>query len=456
MNKGFISSINGSVIKAKFEELPSIHNKLVSGNVIIEVLELVNKNEVIGVALNSTSGLSLSDEIVDTGEMIKVPVGDELLGRMVNVFGQAIDNKGEIKTENMTSIHQKPIDLFNHPTKQEIFKTVIKIIDLLCPLESGGKAGLFGGAGVGKTVLITEMINNMGLNYSGVSIFCGIGERSREGEELYNEMVSAGVLDKTIMVFGQMNEPSGTRFRVGHTALTIAEYFRDTKKQDVLLLVDNIFRFVQAGNEVSSLIGRIPSHVGYQSTLASDIAELQERISGTKEASVTSIQAVYVPADDFTDPSATHLFSHLSASVVLSRKRASQSLYPAVDPLQSSSSMLTETIISKEHYECAKNVKKILSEYEDLKNIIAMLGLEELSIKDRRTVARARKLEKFLTQPFFTTTQFTNIPGVFVPIEKTIEGCNAIMNGDYDDYPEQAFYMIGDISQVKNLEWYNL
>lgn len=451
MNKGFISSINGSVIKAKFEELPNIHNKLVSGNVIIEVLELANKNEVIGVALNSTSGLSLSDEIVDTGEMIKVPVGDELLGRMVNVFGQAIDNRGEIKTENMASIHQKPIDLFNHPTKQEIFKTGIKIIDLLCPLESGGKAGLFGGAGVGKTVLITEMINNMGLNYSGVSIFCGIGERSREGEELYNEMVSAGVLDKTIMVFGQMNEPSGTRFRVGHTALTIAEYFRDTKKQDVLLLVDNIFRFVQAGNEVSSLIGRIPSHVGYQSTLASDIAELQERISGTKEASVTSIQAVYVPADDFTDPSATHLFSHLSASVVLSRKRASQSLYPAVDPLQSSSSMLTETIVSKEHYECAKNVKKILSEYEDLKNIIAMLGLEELSIKDRRTVARARKLEKFLTQPFFTTTQFTNIPGVFVPIEKTIEGCNAIMNGDYDDYPEQAFYMIGDISQVKDI-----
>ena len=451
MNKGFISSINGSVIKAKFEELPNIHNKLVSGNVVIEVLELVNKNEVIGVALNSTSGLSLSDEIVDTGEMIKVPVGNELLGRMVNVFGQAIDNRGEIKTENMASIHQKPIDLFNHPTKQEIFKTGIKIIDLLCPLESGGKAGLFGGAGVGKTVLITEMINNMGLNYSGVSIFCGIGERSREGEELYNEMVSAGVLDKTIMVFGQMNEPSGTRFRVGHTALTIAEYFRDTKKQDVLLLVDNIFRFVQAGNEVSSLIGRIPSHVGYQSTLASDIAELQERISGTKEASVTSIQAVYVPADDFTDPSATHLFSHLSASVVLSRKRASQSLYPAVDPLQSSSSMLTETIVSKEHYECAKNVKKILSEYEDLKNIIAMLGLEELSIKDRRTVARARKLEKFLTQPFFTTTQFTNIPGVFVPIEKTIEGCNAIMNGDYDDYPEQAFYMIGDISQVKDI-----
>jgi F-type H+-transporting ATPase subunit beta len=262
-------------------------------------------------------------------------------------------------------------------------------------------------------------------------------------------MVEAGVLDKTIMFFGQMNEPSGTRFRVGHTALTVAEYFRDTKKQNVLLLVDNIFRFVQAGNEVSSLMGRIPSHVGYQSTLATDIADLEERISGNKEASVTSIQAVYVPADDFTDPSATHIFSHLSASVVLSRKRASQSLYPAVDPLQSTSNMLTPSIVSAEHYECAKNVKRILAEYEDLKNIIAMLGLEELSTKDRRTVARARKLERFLTQPFFTTTQFTNIPGIFVPIDSTIKGCNAIIDGDFDDVPEQAFFMIGDIEQVK-------
>ncbi len=449
MNKGYISSINGSVIQAKFDELPKIHNKLIANDIVIEVLELVDDREIKGVALNSVSGLSLNDEVFDTGETIKVPVGEELLGRMLNVFGEPIDNKGDINSNKFASIHQKPIKLFQHNTTQEVFKTGIKIIDLLCPLEAGGKAGLFGGAGVGKTVLITEMINNMGLSYSGVSIFCGIGERSREGEELYNEMVESGVLDKTIMIFGQMNEPSGTRFRVGHTALTIAEYFRDAKKQNVLLLIDNIFRFVQAGNEVSSLMGRIPSHVGYQSTLASDIAALEERISGTKEASVTSIQAVYVPADDFTDPSATHIFSHLSASVVLSRKRASQSLYPAVDPLQSTSNMLSPTIVSKEHYECAKNVKKILAEYEDLKNIIAMLGLEELSTKDRRTVARARKIERFLTQPFFTTTQFTNIPGVFVPIEKTIEGCNKILNGDYDEYPEQAFFMIGDIDQVK-------
>ncbi len=449
MNKGYISSINGSVIQAKFDELPKIHNKLIANDIVIEVLELVDDREIKGVALNSVSGLSLNDEVFDTGETIKVPVGEELLGRMLNVFGEPIDNKGDINSNKFASIHQKPIKLFQHNTTQEVFKTGIKIIDLLCPLEAGGKAGLFGGAGVGKTVLITEMINNMGLSYSGVSIFCGIGERSREGEELYNEMVESGVLDKTIMIFGQMNEPSGTRFRVGHTALTIAEYFRDTKKQNVLLLIDNIFRFVQAGNEVSSLMERIPSHVGYQSTLASDIAALEERISGTKEASVTSIQAVYVPADDFTDPSATHIFSHLSASVVLSRKRASQSLYPAVDPLQSTSNMLSPTIVSKEHYECAKNVKKILAEYEDLKNIIAMLGLEELSTKDRRTVARARKIERFLTQPFFTTTQFTNIPGVFVPIEKTIEGCNKILNGDYDEYPEQAFFMIGDIDQVK-------
>lgn len=448
-NKGYITSINGSVIKAKFDKLPNIHNKLVVGDTVVEVLGLIDEHEIIGVALNAVSGLVLNDEVVDTGDTIKVPVGTELLGRMVNVFGEPIDNKGAIKAHRLSSIHQKPISLFQHSITQEVFKTGIKIIDLLCPLEAGGKAGLFGGAGVGKTVLITEMINNMALNYSGVSIFCGIGERSREGEELYNEISDAGVLNKTIMVFGQMNEPSGTRFRVGHTALSIAEYFRDEKKQDVLLLIDNIFRFVQAGNEVSSLIGRIPSHVGYQSTLSSDIAGLQERISGTREASVTSIQAVYVPADDFTDPSATHLFSHLSASVVLSRKRASQSLYPAVDPLQSTSSMLTDTIISKEHYECAKNVKKVLAEYEDLKNIIAMLGLEELSVNDRRTVARARKLERFLTQPFFTTTHFTNMPGIFVPVEKTIDGCNRIIAGEFDEYPEQSFYMIGDIESIK-------
>ena len=448
MNKGFISSINGSVIKAKFEELPSIHNKLISGNVIIEVLELVNKNEVIGVALNSTSGLSLSDEIVDTGEMIKVPVGDELLGRMVNVFGQAIDNRGEIKTENMASIHQKPIDLFNHPTKQEIFKTGIKIIDLLCPLESGGKAGLFGGAGVGKTVLITEMINNMGLNYSGVSIFCGIGERSREGEELYNEMVSAGVLDKTIMVFGQMNEPSGTRFRVGHTALTIAEYFRDTKKQDVLLLVDNIFRFVQAGSEVSALLGRMPSAVGYQPTLSQEVGELQERITSTKDGSITSVQAVYVPADDLTDPAPATTFTHLDASTVLSRNIAQLGIYPAADPLESSSRALDPNIVGEEHYEVAKKVLGILQKYKDLQDIIAILGMDELSEEDKLTVNRARKIQKFLSQPFFVAEQFSGKKGKYVPLADSIKGFREIIEGKHDNIPEQAFYMTGTIEDV--------
>lgn len=452
MNIGRISSINGSVIKAKFENLPKMHNKLISGDVVIEVLELISSSEIKGVALNSVAGLSMGDEIVDTEEPIKIPVGNKLLGRMLNVFGEPIDNKGALGITNFKSIHQKPIKLFQYGYSQKVFFTGIKIIDLLCPLEEGGKAGLFGGAGVGKTVLITEVINNMALNYSGISIFCGIGERSREGEELYNEMTDAGVLDKTIMFFGQMNEPSGTRFRVGHSALTAAEYFRDVEKKNVLLLVDNIYRFVQAGNEVSSLMGRIPSHVGYQSTLASDIADLEERITGTKEASVTSIQAVYVPADDFTDPSTSHIFSHLSSSVVLSRKRAIQSLYPAVDPLQSTSNMLSPSVVSSIHYECAKNVKRVLAEYEDLKNIIAMLGLEELSIKDRRTVSRARKLERFLTQPFFTTTHFTNIPGVFVPIDKTIDGCNRIIDGEFDEFSEQSFFMKSDIESVIRAE----
>jgi len=448
-NRGKITSVNSSVIIASFNDnLPKLHNKIISGKVIAEVIQQINDKEIRAIALNSTQGLCLNDVVVDTGGPLEVPVGEELLGRIVNVFGEPIDGKGEIKTAQTRSIHQKPINLSEHTTTQSVFRSGIKVVDLLCPLEYGGKAGLFGGAGVGKTVLITEMINNVALSYKGTSIFCGVGERCREAEELYTEMVEAGVMEKTIMFFGQMNEPSGARFRVGHSALTVAEYFRDVKKKDVLLLVDNIFRFVQAGCEVSGLMGRIPSHVGYQSTLASDVAELQERICGTKDASVTSIQAVYVPADDFTDPSATHLFSHLSASVVLSRKRATQSLYPAVDPLNSSSNMLTPTVVSKEHYDCAKNVKRVLSEYEDLKNIIAMLGLEELSAKDRKTVARARRLERFLTQPFFTTTQFTGLPGVFVPIEKTIDGCNRIIEGEFDDIPEQAFYMIGAIEEL--------
>lgn len=448
MNKGVITGISGSVIIAKFDILPKIFNKLVSGDVIAEVLEQLENNEVKAVALNSTIGLVCGDEIIDSNEQITIPVGDVIKGRMMNIFGEPIDKNGEIVSESRMSIHQKPIQLLEHNTERRMYNTGIKIIDLLAPLEYGGKAGLFGGAGVGKTVLITEMIHNMALNYEGVSIFCGVGERSREGNDLYYEMQEAGVLDKTVMFFGQMNEPSGTRFRVAHSALTAAEYFRDVKKQNVLLLVDNIFRFVQAGNEIAGLMDRTPSHVGYQSTLATDIAELQERIAGTEDSSVTAIEAVYVPADDFTDPSATHIFSHLSATISLSRKRAGQKLYPAVDPLTSVSSILNPTIVSQEHYDCAKNVRRILTEYEELKNMIAMLGLEELSVKDRLTVARARKLERYLTQPFFTTVQFTGLDGKFIPIETTISDCNRIMDGEFDDISEQAFFMKGAIDDI--------
>ncbi len=448
-NIGKITGINGSVITAKFiNNIPKLSNKLVANKVIAEVIEQLENNEIKAVAINSTFGLSLNDNIIDTGEPLKINVGNLLKGRMMNIFSEAIDGKDQIESDVKMSIFQKPIDLLEHNTDRKIYNTGIKIIDLLSPLEYGGKAGLFGGAGVGKTVLITEMIHNMALNYDGVSIFCGVGERSREGNDLYYEMEKAGVLNKTVMFFGQMNEPSGTRFRVAHSALTAAEYFRDVKKQNVLLLIDNIFRFVQAGNEIAGLMGRIPSHVGYQATLASDIAELQERIAGTKNASMTAIEAIYVPADDFTDPSATHIFSHLSATINLSRKRAGQKLYPAVDPLVSTSSILNPSIVSKEHYECAKNVRRILTEYEDLKNMIAMLGLEELSINDRITVARARKLERYLTQPFFTTGQFTGLEGKFVPIETTIKDCNRIIGGEFDGIPEQAFFMIGCLDEV--------
>lgn len=448
-NIGKITGINGSVITARFDDVvPNLSNKLVAGGVVAEVIEQLENNEVKAVALNSTLGLGLDNDVLDTGEPLKIKVGEPLMGRMMNIFGDAIDGRKEVESDTKMSIFQKPINLLNHNTERKIYNTGIKIIDLLAPLEYGGKAGLFGGAGVGKTVLITEMIHNMALNYDGTSIFCGVGERSREGNDLYYEMKEAGVLDKTVMFFGQMNEPSGTRFRVAHSAITAAEYFRDVKKQNVLLLIDNIFRFVQAGNEIAGLMGRIPSHVGYQATLASDIAELQERIAGTKDASLTAIEAVYVPADDFTDPSATHIFSHLSATINLSRKRAGQKLYPAVDPLVSTSNILNPNVVTMEHYDCARNVRRILTEYEDLKNMIAMLGLEELSINDRITVARARKLERYLTQPFFTTTQFTGLEGKFVPIETTIKDCNRIMAGEFDGVPEQAFFMIGNIDEV--------
>ncbi|MDR1425814.1 MAG: F0F1 ATP synthase subunit beta [Rickettsiales bacterium] len=449
-NSGYITAINGNVVRMVFDHLiPGICNRLISGNMTFEVVEQLQNHEVKSIALNSTQGLSIGDPVEDCGEPITINVGDNLLGRMVNLFSEPLDGK-ELKNGSVKkSIYRKPNGILEQNLSGEIYNTGIKIIDLLAPLEYGGKTGLFGGAGVGKTVLITEMIHNMALNYDGVSIFCGVGERSREGNDLYHEMKNVGVLDKTIMFFGQMNEPSGIRYRIAYSAITTAEYFRDEKKQNVLLLIDNIFRFVQAGNEISGLLGRLPSHVGYQPTLASDIAELEERIAGNNDTSITSIQAVYVPADDFTDPSATHIFSHLSSTVALSRKRASQRLYPAVDPLASTSDILSPTAIPQKHYECAKNVKKILAEYEAMKNMIAMLGLDELSPSDKTTVARARKLERYLTQPFFTTFQFTGLEGKFVPVETTIDDCNRIMEGEFDPVPEQAFFMIGSIEEAK-------
>jgi F-type H+-transporting ATPase subunit beta len=367
---------------------------------------------------------------------------------MFNVFGEPIDKKENLENVIKKPIHAEPIALDKRQTKSEIFISGIKAIDLLAPMERGGKAGLFGGAGVGKTVLITELINNMVGRYEGASIFCGVGERSREGEQLYREMQDAGVLPKTVMVFGQMNEAPGVRFRVPLTGLTMAEYFRDKEKKDVLLLVDNIFRFVQAGSEVSVLLGQIPSRVGYQPSLGTDIANLEERISSTADAAITSIQAVYVPADDFTDPSAVHTFAHLSSSIVLSRVRAAQGLYPAVDPLSSSSNMLTPLIVGERHYKVAVAVRKCLAEYEDLKDIIAMLGFDELPEKDQQTVLTARKLERFLTQPFYTTYQFTGMEGRSVDLEKTIEGCERILSGEFNYLSENDFFMVGDIDEV--------
>ncbi len=453
--KGNIVAVNGSVVDIRFaSHLPALHTKVLAGGeneIVLEVASHLSETVVRAIALTPTSGIARGDEAVSTGQPLLMPVGDALLGRMLNVFGEPIDFNGPLPGDvERLPIYAAPVPLSRRTVKPEIFETGIKIIDLLTPLEKGGKAGLFGGAGVGKTVLITEMINNMVGLYEGVSLFCGIGERCREAEELYRDMEKAEVLHKTAMVFGQMNEPSGARFKVGHAALTVAEYFRDAKRQDVLLLIDNIFRFIQAGSEVSGLMGRIPSHVGYQPTLATELAELEERICSTTSGSITSVQAVYVPADDFTDPAASHTFSHLSASVVLSRKRASQGFYPSVDPLGSNSSMLAPDLVSPAHYETVHEVRKVLSEYEDLKDIIAMLGLEELSEADRRTVAVARRLERFFTQPFFTTTQFTGLEGKLVPLAKTIEGCQRILAGEFLDVAEQSLYMIGDIDEVKS------
>jgi F-type H+-transporting ATPase subunit beta len=421
-----------------------------NGKVVIEVAGQLDPHTVRGIALNSARGLARGAPVEDMQRPLQVPVGKSLLGRVLDVFGRTIDDGDPLGDVQLRSLHQRPPPIAHRVTKSEIFETGIKAIDLLSPLERGGKAGLFGGAGVGKTVLITELINNVVGEHAGVSLFCGIGERCREAEELYRAMGEAGVRDNTVMFFGQMNEPPGARFRVGHAALTVAEYFRDVAHQDVLLLIDNIFRFIQAGMEVSGLMGQLPSRVGYQPSLATDLAGLQERICTTASAAITSVQAVYVPADDFTDPSAVHAFSHLSSTVVLSRRRASEGLYPAIDPLQSTSEMMLPHVVGERHYRIGRDVRRTLANYEELKDIIAMLGIEELSREDRRAVNRARRLERFLTQPFFTTDQFTGLSGRLVNIHQTLDGCERILDDEFHDFPERALYMIGSVEEAKN------
>lgn len=448
-NTGKIVAISGSVVDITFDkQLPALYGALKTNDLILEVQGYVDENTARALAMGSTQGLSRGTIVQDLGHQIMVPVGHKTLGRMFNALGEPIDGKKVLQTPPLRPIHAEAQPLSGLDVSNQIFVSGIKAIDLLAPMERGGKAGLFGGAGVGKTVLITEMINNMLGRYEGVSIFSGVGERSREGEQLYREMQEAGVLDKTVMVFGQMNETPGIRFRVALSALTMAEYFRDEKKTDVLLLIDNIFRFVQAGSEISVSLGQIPSRVGYQPSLGTDIADLEERISSTQNAAITSIQAVYVPADDFTDPSATHIFAHLSSTIVLSRQRASQGLYPAVDPLKSTSNMLTPLIVGERHYKIATAVRKTLAQYEELKDIIAMLGFDELPEKDQQIVMTARKLERFLTQPFFTTNQFTGMTGKSVDLEDTITGCERILSGEFKDYSDDDFFMIGTIEEA--------
>jgi len=450
---GRVLAVRGNIVDVRLPApLPQRRQALYAGKdaeIVLEVESHISPDTVRCIALTRTRGLARGASVIDSGDTLQIPVGSQLLGRVLNVFGSPIDGRALPEDMERWPIHRPSLPLARRTTSREVFVTGIKAIDLLAPLEQGGKAGLFGGAGVGKTVLITEMIHNMVEAYEGVSLFCGIGERSREAEELHREMREAGVLGKTVMIFGQMNEPPGARFRVGHAALSIAEYFRDVARQDVLLLIDNIFRFVQSGTEVSGLLGRMPSRVGYQPTLATELAELEERIASSAGGRMTSVQAVYVPADDLTDPSATHTFAHLSAAVVLSRKRAAQGLYPAIDPLRSDSKMLTPAVVGRRHYDVASEVRRVLAEYEELKDIISMLGMEELSQKDRETVSQARRLERFMTQPFFTTSQFTGKEGRMVAIEDTLSGCERILAGEYRDYPERALYMIGSIDEAR-------
>src|SRR5450432_2667702 len=452
-NRGTVVSVRGSVVDIRFDDrLPPIYSVLHTGKeeqIVIEVLSHRDAHHVRGIALTPTQGLARGMMATDSGGPLKAPVGRAILSRMLDVFGNTIDREPELENVQWRSVHRAPPPLARRSTRSEIFETGIKVIDVLMPLERGGKAGLFGGAGVGKTVLLTEMIHNMVGHHDGVSLFCGIGERCREGEELYSDMKAAGVLPHMVMLFGQMNEPPGARFRIGLAALSMAEYFRDDEHRDVLLLIDNIFRFIQAGMEVSGLMGQMPSRLGYQPTMGTELSGLEERIANTDTGAITSIQAVYVPADDFTDPAAVHTFSHLSASIVLSRERASEGLYPGIDPLQSNSKMATPGIVGERHYGVAREIRRTLAQYADLKDIIAMLGLDQLSPEDRKVVARARRVERFLTQPFFTTEQFTGLKGKLVSLKDALDGCERILHDEFKDYPESALYMIGSISEAR-------
>ncbi|MFC2968258.1 F0F1 ATP synthase subunit beta [Acidimangrovimonas pyrenivorans] len=447
-----VSRISGQMLELRFEGGSPGTGDLAIGvddpGLRVELASFPAAGVARGLVLSASQPVALGAELSLTGAGLQIPVGRTALGRMLNLFGEPVDGGPPLSEAPRRPIRNAPPALKERRTRSEIFETGIKAIDLLCPVERGGKAGLFGGAGVGKTVLIAEMIYNMAGSYQGVSLFCGIGERSREAEEFHREMAEAGVLDSTVMVFGQMNERPAVRFRVGHAAMSIAEHFRDELNTDVLVLIDNIYRFVQAGAEVSGLLGQIPSRVGYQPSLATEIAELEERICSTASGALTSIQAVYVPADDFTDPAAAHVFGHLSATIVLSRKRAAQGLYPAVDPLESGSKMLTPSVAAPRHVRVARAVRRTLADYESLKDVIAMLGLEQLSVEDQRTVAIARRLERFLTQPFRATERFTAASGRRVTLEETLEGCEQILAGAFNDRPERHLYMIGPIEEV--------
>lgn len=455
MSKGIIKQIIGPVIDLEFADgqLPNIYNAIHikredNSTLVLEVEQHLGENLVRCVAMDSTDGLRRGMEAVDTGSPITVPVGPEVLGRLMNVIGEPIDELGEIKTKERYPIHRPAPSYESLNTQTEILETGIKVIDLLEPYSKGGKTGLFGGAGVGKTVLIQELIRNIATEHGGISVFAGVGERTREGNDLYLEMKASGVLSKTALIFGQMNEPPGARQRVGLTGLTVAEYFRDVEGRDTLLFIDNIFRFTQAGSEVSALLGRMPSAVGYQPTLATEMGELQERITSTNKGSITSVQAIYVPADDLTDPAPATAFGHLDATTVLSRQIVDMGIYPAVDPLDSTSRILDPRIVGEEHYQVAKKVQEILQKYKDLQDIIAILGMDELSDEDKITVARARRIQRFLSQPFFVAEQFTNLPGKYVPLQETIKGFKAITEGELDDLPEQAFWMVGNIEEA--------